>query len=330
MTIQKKRILSGMRPTGKLHLGNYIGALNNWVKLQDSYDCFYMVADWHALTSDYADTKNILPNINDMVIDWLAAGLDPEKSTIFIQSSVLQHAELHLILSMLTPLSWLERCPTYKDQLQEIQEKDLSTYGFLGYPCLQAADIMVYKAHAVPVGEDQLPHIEFAREIARRANNYYGEIFPEPQALLTASPKLPGIDGRKMSKSYNNCIFLSDDEHTVKNKINQMFTDPKKIRKNDPGHPEGCVVFAFHKIYSTGIPELEQTCKSGELGCVDCKKKLLDVLDGFLNPVRKRREELLSQKGLVDKVLAAGNKKANEIAELTMKELRKNIGFKIL
>jgi len=322
---KKERVLSGMRPTGKLHLGNYIGALQNWVKLQDEYQCFYMIADWHALTSEYSDTSLILLNINEMLIDWLSCGLNPEKSVLFIQSKVKQHAELHLLLSMITPLGWLERCPTYKEQLQEIKDKDLKTYGFLGYPVLQAADILIYKANKVPVGEDQLPHIEFTRELTRRFNNFYGKIFPEPQALLTNIPKLPGIDNRKMSKSYNNCIYLSDSSEIIEEKINCMFTDPLKIRKNDPGHPEGCVVFAFHKIYSENIDEINSDCKKGNIGCVDCKKKLSQKINVSLENYRIKREKFIKNKDLIQDIISEGIKKASEIAEKTLQEVRNSI-----
>src|SRR5690606_20430198 len=238
----KKVMLSGMRPTGKLHLGNYLGALENWVKLQDEYDCYYFIADWHALTTGYEDTSELKSNINSMVIDWLSAGLDPEKCTIFLQSSVKAHAEMHLLSSWMTPLSWLYRCPTYKDQLAQLKDRNITTYGFLGYPCLQAADILMYKAAAVPVGEDQVPHVELTREMARRFNYIFGEVFPEPQAKLTKAKVLPGTDGRKMSKSYNNTIALSDDPDTVRKKVMSMVTDPARIRKDDPGHPEVCTV----------------------------------------------------------------------------------------
>ncbi len=250
----RKRVLSGMRPTGKLHLGNFVGALQNWVRMQDEYECFFMVADWHALTTDYADTTGIKQNSLEVVLDWLAAGLDPEKAVIFIQSHVPAHAELHLLFSMITPLGWLERVPTYKEQRENIKDKDLSTYGFLGYPVLQAADILVYKADCVPVGEDQVAHVELTREIARRFNGFYGgqkEVFPEPQSLLTPAPKLPGTDGRKMSKSYGNTILLTDPEPVLRQKLKTMVTDPARVRRSDPGNPDVCPVGDLHKIFSS-------------------------------------------------------------------------------
>src|SRR5215813_10031523 len=244
----KQRVLSGMRPTGKLHLGNVVGALSNWVKLQDQYECFHFIADWHALTSDFADTSMIKEYRIEMMIDWLAAGLDPKKSVMFVQSAAPQHAELHLILSMITPLGWLERVPTYKEQRENITDKDLGNYGFLGYPVLQAADILMYKGNFVPVGEDQVPHVELTREICRRFNSFYGEVFPEPQALLTPMPRLPGLDGRKMSKSYGNVIFLTDTPEEITKKVKVMMTDPARKRRTDPGNPDVCPVFSYHKL----------------------------------------------------------------------------------
>ncbi|MFH0807736.1 MAG: tryptophan--tRNA ligase [Elusimicrobiota bacterium] len=324
---KKGRILSGMRPTGKLHIGHYIGTLKNWVKLQDDYDCFYMVADLHALTSDYADPGAIKDNINEMVLDWIACGLTPEKSVIFRQSDIKEHAELHLILSMITPLGWLLRCPTYKEQLKEIKDKDLHTYGFLGYPVLQAADIMLYKATHVPVGEDQLPHLELTREIARRFNFLYGEVFPEPQALLSNAPRVPGLDGRKMSKSYNNSISLSDSPKDIEDKVTQMFTDPQKLRLTDQGHPEGCIVYAFHNLCSGAerTKEIEQNCKEGKLGCVADKKELSKNLIKLLEPIREKRETLSKQKGLVGDMLAQGKIKALDYALKTMVETQKAV-----
>jgi len=320
----KKRILSGMRPSGKLHIGHYFGALENWVKLQDTYECYYMIADWHALTTDYADTSELQNNINEMLLDWLAVGLDPEKSVLFRQSEVKEHAELHLLLSMVIPLSWLERCPTYKEQLQEIKDKDLSTYGFLGYPVLQAADILVYKAEAVPVGEDQLPHLELSREIARRFNNFYGQIFPEPQALLTKTARLPGIDGRKMSKSYGNAIYLSDAEEVVTEKVRSMFTDPQKIKIDDPGHPEtsGCVVYAFYQVLDLKKAEKRKIqCEEAEIGCVACKKELAEILNRFLDVYRMKRR--LYSPELIERYLAAGKEKARIVTQGTMVEVCK-------
>lgn len=325
--MRKKRVLSGMRPTGKLHLGNLIGALQNWVELQKDYECFYFVADWHALTTEYTDTKEIKENIKEMLIDWLSAGIDPEKSTIFVQSKILQHSELHLLLSMITPLSWLERCPTYKEQLKEMKERDLTTYGFLGYPVLQAADILIYKADYVPVGEDQLPHLELAREIARRFNYIYKkEIFPEPVAKLTKFPKLPGIDGRKMSKSYENCIYLSDTPDKIVKKVNLMFTDPQKIKLHDVGHPDNCVVFAYHKIYNQeNIDEIEKKCRSGKLGCVEDKKNLSNIIISSLSKFWERRKNYEKNPELLEKILEEGCDKARKVAEETMKEVREAV-----
>ncbi|MFH1368828.1 MAG: tryptophan--tRNA ligase [Elusimicrobiota bacterium] len=328
MTKQKKRILSGMRPTGKMHVGHLYGALSNWAKLQDEYECYHMVADWHALTTDYADTAGIIPNTREMIIDWLAAGLDPKKSVIFRQSDVIEHAELNLLLSMVTPLGWLFRCPTYKEQLQELKDKDLHNLGFLGYPVLQAADIMIYKANAVPVGEDQLPHIELTREICRRFNNLYGEVFPEPQGLVTKFARVPGIDGRKMSKSYGNAIDMDEEPEGIKKKIQQMFTDPQKIRANDKGHPEGCVVFAFHSIFNPACGAREKECKEGATGCVACKKELMQLMIDGLAPLREKRNKIASDKNLVDDVLEDGRKRALTAARQTMQETRKAVKLK--
>lgn len=315
-------ILSGMRPSGRLHLGNYFGALANWVKLQDQYHCFYMVADWHALTSEYADTGAVEGNIWEMVIDWLAAGLDPKKAPIFRQSWVPFHSELHLILSMMTPLSWLERVPTYKEQQQEISNRDLGTYGFLGYPLLQSADIMAYKAHRVPVGEDQLPHVELTREIVRRFNHLYGEVFPEPHGLLSKSPKVLGTDGRKMSKSYGNTILMSDTKEEVAAKVKTMFTDPTKIRLNDKGHPEGCSVFAAHGLYTPEVKEIEERCKAGTIGCVACKGRLTETLNAGLEPIRAERARWASKPDDVKDIVATGSKVAGQVAQATEHEVR--------
>ncbi|MCB4790563.1 MAG: tryptophan--tRNA ligase [Elusimicrobia bacterium] len=322
MTKTKKRILSGMRPSGQLHLGHLFGALDNWVKLQDEYECYYMVADWHALTTDYADTSNIKENTREMVIDWLTVGIDPAKSIIFRQSEVSEHSELFLLLSMITPLGWLFRCPTYKEQLKEVANKDLHNFGFLGYPVLQAADIMIYKANAVPVGEDQLPHVELTREIARRFNGFYGNVLVEPAALLTKSARVPGIDARKMSKSYGNAITLAEEPESVKAKVKQMFTDPKKIRANDPGHPEGCVVFAFQELYSPDFKNITEDCRLGKIGCVSCKAKVSELLNKALEPMREKRNKISQDKKIVDEVLLEGQKKAKETAAKTMEEVR--------
>jgi tryptophanyl-tRNA synthetase len=326
---QKKRILSGMRPTGKLHLGNLHGALANWKELQHEYQCFFFIADWHALTTEYKDPQGIHSYILDMVIDWISVGLDPEISTFFLQSAIKEHTELHLILSMITPLAWLERNPTYKEQQQELESKEIATYGFLGYPVLQAADILMYQAHAVPVGIDQAPHVELTREIARRFNFLYGDFFPVPELLLTEVPKLLGIDGRKMSKSYNNSIFLSDSLEDVRRKLSQMVTDPQRARRNDPGDPEVCVLFPFHKIYSLPetIAEINRECRKAGLGCVDCKKRLIARVIESLEPVWAKREYLTQNTDEVRQILEAGNQKSRGFAERTMAGVRKAIGF---
>ena len=281
---QPKRVLSGMRSTGKLHLGNFVGALDNWVRMQNQFDCFFFIADWHALTTDYADTSQVKQNSVEVLMDWLAAGLDPDRCTMFIQSHVPQHAELHLLLSMITPLGWLERVPTYKEQRENIKEKDLGTYGFLGYPVLQAADIMIYKGDFVPVGEDQVPHVELTREIARRFNMFYrlrgGEVFPEPQPLLTPAAKLPGTDGRKMSKSYGNTVLLTDPEAVVRQKLKTMVTDPARVRRTDPGNPDVCPVGDLHKIFSDRETnaKVDTGCRSAGIGCIECKGWAADSL----------------------------------------------------
>ncbi len=387
------RVLSGMRPTGKLHLGHYFGVIKNWLKLQEEHETFYMVADWHALTTGYKRVEEIPQNIEDMLIDWLTLGIDPKKSVVFQQSKVKEHAELFLIFSMITPKSWLEWNPTYKDtkynllriadlslmfkggirdhvktlvaklpykveNLDALEELlldtisdalitalfegyldkemfkelnvskrdfyDTDTYGFLGYPVLQAVDILIYKAQAVPVGEDQLPHIELSREIARRFNHLYGETFPEPQAILTETPRLPGTDGRKMSKSYNNAIYFADSEEEVKKKVMSFYTDPQKLRRGDPGRPEICPVFFYHKIFSPSerTEEIERECKSGRLGCVDCKKLMLEGLEAFLKPIREKREQVAKDRELLIHILEEGSEKARQIAKETMEEVR--------
>jgi tryptophanyl-tRNA synthetase len=325
----KLRVLSGMRPTGKLHLGHVVGALNNWVKLQDEYECFHFIADWHALTSDYADTSKIKGNRIEMMVDWLAAGLDPNKSVMFVQSAVPQHAELHLLLSMITPLGWLERVPTYKEQRENVTDKDLGNYGFLGYPVLQAADILMYKGNYVPVGEDQVPHVELTREICRRFNSYYGEVFPEPQALLTPVPRLPGLDGRKMSKSYGNDISLSDTPEEIAKKVKVMMTDPARKRRQDPGNPDVCPVFAYHKIYSSPetIQTVDRECRVAGIGCIDCKKWMSDGLIEDLSPLLNRRREYGNRKSEIVAIVEEGNRKANEVANQTMEEARRAVGL---
>ena len=321
-----KRILSGMRPTGKLHLGHLHGALKNWVNLQESgkYDCFYFVADWHAVTSEYSSMEGIKDNAVNMVIDWLSVGLDPQKSTLFVQSAVKEHAELFLLLSMITPLAWLERNPTYKEMKTELANKDLSTFGFLGYPVLQAADIIMYKAYGVPIGVDQLPHVELTREIARRFNFLYKEIFPIPEPLLTSVPKLLGIDGRKMSKSYDNSICISDRGKTLQQKISSMFTDPQRMRKTDPGNPEICNVFSFHGLYSSPdqVKEIDAACRKAEIGCTDCKKMLAKRVAEELSPVHERMDYYTSHLDEINTIIEEGNKKATKIARQTMDEVR--------
>ncbi|MEW6187270.1 MAG: tryptophan--tRNA ligase [Thermodesulfobacteriota bacterium] len=327
--MERKRILSGMRPTGKLHLGNLHGALLNWKELQIDYRCFFFIADWHALTTEYKKPEAIHENISDMVIDWISVGLDPEISTFFLQSAVKEHAELHLLLSMITPLGWLERNPTYKEQQQELENKDIGTYGFLGYPVLQAADIMMYKAHAVPVGIDQAPHVELTREIARRFNFLYEEVFPVPEVLLTETPKLPGLDGRKMSKSYDNAVFLSDSLEDIRQKLSQMVTDPQRARRKDPGNPEVCNLFPLHKIYSPGerIQEIERECPTAGIGCVDCKKWLIEQVLEALKPIKEQREYWERNQEQVRAVLDEGNRRARAFAQKTMEEVRQAIGF---
>jgi tryptophanyl-tRNA synthetase len=320
----RPRILSGMRPTGPLHLGNYMGALDNWVALQDRYECFFSIVDWHSLTTDYADPSSIRENVIEVATDWLAAGLDPARSTLFVQSLVPQHAELHLLLSMVVPVSWLERVPTYKEQQQNLAGKDLSTYGFLGYPLLQTADIIVYKADAVPVGEDQAPHIEIAREIVRRFNNLYGDVFPEPQTILTEAKRIPGTDGRKMSKSYGNAIYLKDDPEALRQKLRPMLTDPARKRRTDPGDPDVCPVFDLHRAFSPAETRewAANGCRTAGIGCLDCKAKLAEHMLERLAAVHARRPEFASRPDTVWDVLAEGSKKAREVAEATMDHVR--------
>jgi tryptophanyl-tRNA synthetase len=320
---QKKIILSGARPTGDLHIGNYFGALENWVRLQDQYDCHYFIADWHALTTGYNDTTGLRDYTISLMADFMACGLDPERSTLFLQSQVMEHAELFLLFGMSTPLSWLERCPTYKDLLSQLKDKEIATYGFLGYPCLQAADILIYKADFVPVGEDQLPHLELTREIARRFNFLYGSVFPEPQPLLTAAKVLPGTDGRKMSKSYGNTITFADTPDVVKQKVMSMVTDPARIRKTDPGHPEVCSVYAFHKVFSSDeVESIGQDCRAGTIGCVACKRKLQERLLTFHQPIHAKRTRLLQDPAGLADVIAAGSGKAQKKAARTLAEAR--------
>jgi tryptophanyl-tRNA synthetase len=330
----RKRVLSGMRSTGKLHLGNYVGALQNWVRMQDEYECFFEVADWHALTTDYADTSRVKENSLEVALDWLAAGLDPQKSVIFIQSHVPAHAELHLLLSMITPLGWLERVPTYKEQRDNIKDKDLGTYGFLGYPVLQAADILIYKADCVPVGEDQVAHVELTREIARRFNGFYGtkkEVFPEPQALLTPAAKLPGTDGRKMSKSYGNTIMLTDPEPVVRQKLKTMVTDPARVRRSDPGNPDVCPVGDLHKIFSSKetMAKVNDGCRSASIGCIECKGWAADALVQLLSPMQERRKKFEDNPRLAWDILEDGTKRATAAAAATMGDVRAAMGMSL-
>jgi tryptophanyl-tRNA synthetase len=321
----KPRVVSGMRPTGKLHLGHLVGALNNWAALQAQYDCFYFVADWHALTSDYANTSEIVANAYDMAADWIAAGLDPERSTLFVQSLVPEHAELYLLLSMTIPIPWLERVPTYKEQMEQLSEKDLSTHGFLGYPLLQTADIIIYNAHFVPVGEDQVPHLELSREIVRRFHNFYGELFVEPKPLLTTFPRLPGLDNRKMSKSYGNTIDLSDDAETVRKKVMQMYTDPKRVRADIPGTVEGNPVFMYHDAFNPDAAEVEDLkarYRAGKVGDVEVKTKLAKALNAHLEPIRARRADVLANPSGLREILHDGSRKARAIAQDTMARVR--------
>jgi tryptophanyl-tRNA synthetase len=327
----RKRVLSGMRSTGKLHLGNYVGALANWVRMQDEYQCFFEVADWHALTTDYADTSQVKENSLEVALDWLAAGLDPEKSVIFIQSHVPAHAELHLLFSMITPLGWLERVPTYKEQRENIKDKDLGTYGFLGYPVLQSADILIYKADVVPVGEDQVAHVELTREIARRFNSFYGEVFPEPKSLLTPAPKLPGTDGRKMSKSYGNTILLTDPEPVVRQKLKTMVTDPARVRRSDPGNPDVCPVGDLHKIFSDAaiMEKMNVGCRSAGIGCIECKSWAADALVQLLSPMQERRKKFEENPRLAWDILEAGTARARKAAAETMKDVRDAMGMSL-
>jgi tryptophanyl-tRNA synthetase len=329
------RVLSGMRPTGSLHLGHYHGVLKNWVRLQAEYPCLFFVADWHALTTDYEKPGDVQKNCWDMVIDWLAAGVDPSQAILFIQSQVPEHAELHLLLSMMAPLGWLERVPTYKDQQEKLADKDLSTYGFLGYPLLQSADILIYKGDFVPVGEDQVPHVELTREIARRFNMFYTRkgmyVFPEPQPLLTPAAKLPGTDGRKMSKSYGNTILLTDPEPVVRQKLKTMVTDPARVRRTDPGNPDVCPVGDLHKIFSDRqtIMKVDEGCRSAGIGCIECKGWAADALVSILNPMQERRKKYEDNPRLAWDILEAGSARASKVAGATMDEVRDAMGMSL-
>jgi tryptophanyl-tRNA synthetase len=320
----RPRVLSGFRPTGPLHIGHLVGALDNWIKMQETHECFFEIADWHALTSEYADTSQLKEYVEGMALDWLAAGLDPERSTIFVQSHVPDHAELHLLLSMIVPVAWLERVPTYKEQQQQITHRDLTTYGFLGYPILQAADILVYRADVVPVGEDQLAHLELCREIARRFNSLYGSVFPEPQAKTTRVPRLPGTDGRKMSKSYGNAINLADPIDETRQKILKMVTDPARKTRKDPGNPDICPVYDLHKAFSdrATLDRVNVECRRAGIGCIDCKTDLLTHLEPVLRPIQERREGLLRKPNPVREILAEGARRARAETRKTMELVR--------
>lgn len=324
-----KIVVSGMRPTGKLHLGHYFGVLKNWLELQNQYRCFFFIADWHALTTEYQDPKILRQACRDILLDWLAAGLDPKRCTIFLQSRVPEHAELHLLLSMLTPISWLERVPSYKELKNELKDRDLSTYGFLGYPLLQTADVAIYNAHLVPVGQDQVAHLELSREVLRRFNHLYGETFVEPQPLLTPSPKVPGLDGRKMSKSYGNAIYLSDDEAAVRKKMGDAVTDPARIRKSDPGNPDICNVFDYHRLFSPPelVSRVNLQCRAAEIGCVEDKKLATENLLAFLRPIQERRRALEADPKRLEEILEAGAAEARKIAQGHLKRVYERMGL---
>ena len=320
-----KRVVSGMRPTGRLHLGHLVGALQNWELLQREYDCFYFVADWHALTSNYADTSPIVADALDNVADWIDAGIDPNKSTLFVQSLVPEHDELYLLLQMVTPIPWLERVPTYKEQIEQLTDRDLSNLGFLGYPLLQTADVIIYNAHFVPVGEDQVPHLELSREVVRRFHNFYGELFVEPQPLLTPTPRLPGLDNRKMSKSYGNTIDLADTAEDVLKKVRQMYTDPKRVRADIPGTVEGNPVFIYHDAFNPNVAEVEDLkarYRTGKVGDVEVKTKLATAINAMLEPIRERRQAALAKPGDLREILIEGSRRARAVAQDTMARVR--------
>ncbi len=323
--MMKKRVVSGMRPTGRLHLGHLVGALQNWTALQEQFDCFYFVADWHALTSEFASTDQIVSNALDNVADWIGAGVDPERSTVFVQSLVPEHAELYLLFQMVTPIPWLERVPTYKEQIEQLSEKDLSNLGFLGYPLLQTADVVMYNADFVPVGEDQVPHLELSREVVRRFHQLYGALFVEPQPLLTPTPRLPGLDNRKMSKSYNNTIDLADDAATITKKVRQMYTDPKRVRADIPGTVEGNPVFVYHDAFNTNrdeIEDLKARYRAGAVGDVEVKTKLAAAINRVLEPIRERRHAALARPGDLREILFEGSRRARTLAQETMARVR--------
>lgn len=327
-----KRVLSGMRPTGPLHIGHLLGALSNWIELQDQYECFYFVADWHALSTMYDEPESLEEFTIEIVMDWLSVGLDPERSTLFLQSSILEHAELFVLLSMITPLSWLERVPSYKEVRQQMSHKELATIGFLGYPLLQTADIIIYRANFVPVGMDQLPHLELSREVVRRFNSMYGSgnsgpVFPEPMHLLTEAPKVPGTDGRKMSKSYDNAIYLKDSSDEVWEKLRPMVTDPARVKRTDPGDPDKCPVYDLHKFFTPDERRAEAAhgCRTAGIGCIDCKEILFEEMEKTLTPIRERRDKLEKHPDKVRQILSRGNKKAQAESEKTMKDVRRAV-----
>ncbi|OLZ12317.1 tryptophan--tRNA ligase [Sulfobacillus thermosulfidooxidans] len=320
----KDRVLSGMQPSGALHIGNWMGALDNWVKMQDIYDSYFMVADFHSLTTGYHDTRQLPSMVFNMVVDWLAAGLDPQRSIIFRQSMVPQHAELHLLLSMITPLGWLERVPSYKEKLKELAQRDIHTYGFLGYPVLMSSDIILYRANKVPVGQDQVPHVELTREIVRRFNTLYGDVLVEPEAVLTEARVLPGLDGKKMSKSYGNTLALGEPADSITKKIRVMVTDPARVKRSDPGHPEVCPVFSLHKVFSEQqtVEEIDQACRNATIGCVDCKALLAGSINTRLDPIRERRTQWEAHPEQVEEILQEGAKSAQKLAQATMDEVK--------
>jgi tryptophanyl-tRNA synthetase len=322
--VQRQRVLSGMQPSGLLHLGNLLGALENWKDLQEKYECFFFVADWHALSTNYADTHRIREFSREMLIDWLAAGIDPQKATVFVQSDNPNHAILHLLLSMIVPIPWLERNPTYKEKQEQIKERDLGTYGFLGYPVLQAADILIYRANFVPVGKDQLPHLELTRELARRFNSLYASVFPEPQELLTNFPKVLGTDGRKMSKSYGNTINLSDSEPVVRQKLKTMVTDPARVKRTDPGNPDICPVYDFHKIFSPTpvIERVNRECRTAEIGCIDCKNLAANAMVQRLTPIWDARTKMTGDTDQVNDIVREGGKRATTVSHQTLEDVK--------
>lgn len=323
------KIVSGMRPTGKLHLGHYHGVLRNWLKLQNEHECYFFVADWHGLTTEYPQPEFVRQSSRDVLLDWLSVGLDPEKAVIFVQSDVKEHAELHLLLSMITPLGWLERVPSYKEMQQELSNKDLSTYGFLGYPLLQTSDVALYDGEKVPVGQDQVPHIELSREVVRRFNYLYGNTLVEPQPLLTEAPKLLGMDRRKMSKSYDNGLYLTDTPEAIEKKVKSAITDPARLRRDDPGNPDVCLIYDYHKLHSSPaeVEKVNAACRNATLGCVEDKKNMAAAINAFLDPIRKRRAELEKDSASIDALLKTGTEKAREKAAATLARVRKAMRF---